>query len=104
MDTPHTEDRIAELEEWVVKKDYTFDAIWACINQLTKLTMTMRGAVGELLEIQVEGEESKVGGETQAEVDIRQMKRLLVVLSKKADLFGDDDFAWVFEEADDDAR
>ena len=104
MDTSHMEDRIAELEEWVVKKDHTVEAIWACINQLTKLTMTMRGAVGELLEMQVEAEESKVGGETQAEIDIRQMKRVLVALSKKAGLFDDDDLAWMFEEADDGAH
>lgn len=101
------EDRVAVLEDRTVDGSHTVDALWACVSRLSLLAVAARESIGELTEAEKERAASLVGGDTQAEVDVRHAQRLLVAVARKTDLFGDDDFARLFgacEEADDAAR
>lgn len=78
--------RIAELEEKARRAELDVEAIWAHAVQLTRIVLVSREAVRRAS-----------GGE--ADRDLRQTQRMVIALARKADLFGDDELADLFNEA-----
>ena len=88
--------RMSEAEERLDEADVKFDAVWACINQLTRVALTTRNGLGDMAAlIDVSSEPCRCSG-GQLNRDVQQMQRVWVAVAKKTELFSDDEFVSIF--------